>query len=201
MKQNSIVTTFLGCMLLAWACISLAAESKPPSAATSAPGQPITAAEQSRLLYCTSLSIDAYVIAGYKLHGDPKQVAKDFYASSPSAHALLPLVDTIYGDASVRDPWSYAGAFYQDCAEQLAMIAPDRSALTVPCLYETLIAATARTARAAGTPKQKVYALYADLGLKARRIIDGIYAPATVPAEGTELQLYSSCMVPLSTKD
>ena len=161
-------------------------------------GEPFTAAEQSRLGYCVSLSVNAYAIAGYKLHGDPKEVPKQFYASSPSAHALLPLVDTVYGD-KVSDAWSYAGAFYQDCAEQLAKIAPARAAHTLPCLYRAVIAATARTARQAGTPKEKVYALYAPQGPDARKIIDGIYAPSLVPADGTELQIWSSCMTALGT--
>jgi len=201
-KLTQTIATFLLCLLCACASAKPAPAPKAtpaPAAASQLQGQPFTSAEQQRLGYCASLSIAAYVIAGYKLHGDPKEVPKQFYGSGPSAHALLPLVDTVYGD-SVTDAWSYAGAFYQDCAEQLAKIAPDRAALTVPCMYSAVVAATARTAREAGTPKDKVYALYVYQGAEARKIIDDIYAPPVVPAEGTELQVWSSCMVPLAAK-
>lgn len=192
-------TVLLFAALLTGAISSAFAAAPTPPAGPAALAEPFTSAEQSRLVYCVSLSIDAYVIAGYKLHGDHASVPKQFYASSPSAHALLPLVDTVYGD-NFGDAWTYAGAFYQDCAEQLAKIAPGRADVTVPCFYTAVVAATARTARQAGTPKEKVYAVYASQGNEARKIIDSIYTPAVVPAEGTELQQWSSCMAGLGTK-
>ncbi|HEY1772890.1 MAG TPA: hypothetical protein VGH91_06840 [Gammaproteobacteria bacterium] len=185
-------------LLTGFSCAAFAA-TPPLAPASQAATESFSVAEQQRLGYCVSLSVNAYAIAGYKLHGDPKEVPKRFYASSPSAHALVPLVDTVYGD-KVTDAWSYAGGFYQDCAEQLAKIAPERAADTVFCFYSAVIAATARTARQAGTPKQKVYALYSQQGIEARKIIDAIYAPATVPPEGTELQTWSKCMVPMAAK-
>ena len=198
MKHMVSIATFL--ISLLWG--SAMAQSAPSARTTAAPAaatQTYTAAEQQRLGFCVSLSVNAYVIAGYKVHGDPKEVPKKLFATNPSANVLLPLVDTVYGD-TVTDAWSYAGAFYRDCAEQLAKFAPERVGDTEPCMYSAVIAATARTARAAGTPKEKVYAVYAQQGSEASRIIDSIYAPPTVPADGTEMQVFSSCMVPLTAK-
>jgi hypothetical protein len=192
MKHGVSIVSFLLCLL--WG--SAMAE---PAPAPAAVAPTFTAAEQQRLAYCVPLAVNAYVIAAYKVHGDPIEVPKKLFAANPAANILLPMVSTIYSD-TVIDAWSYAGVFYQDCAVQLAKFAPERAMYTEPCMYSTIIAATARTARAAGTPKQKVYALYADRGPEARRIIDGIYAPAVVPAEGTEMQVFSTCMVPLTAK-
>ena len=198
MKYMTSIITSLLCLL----CASVFAQPVPTAKTTAAPAaatQTYTAAEQQRLGFCVSLSVNAYVIAGYKLHGDPKEVPKKLFATNPSANVLLPMVDTVYSD-TVTDAWSYAGAFYRDCAEQLAKFAPERVGDTEPCMYTAVIAATARTARAAGTPKDKVYTIYAKQGPEARRIIDSIYAPPAVPADGTEMQVFSSCMVPLTAK-
>jgi hypothetical protein len=199
MKHRVSIVSFLLCLL--WG--SAMAQPAPPAKTTPAPAavtQTFTAAEQQRLAYCVPFAVNAYVIAAYKLHGDPIDVPKKLFAANPAANVLLPMVATIYSD-TVIDAWSYAGAFYQDCAVQLAKFAPARAMYAEPCMYSSIIAATARTARAAGTPKQKVYALYASHGPEARRIIDGIYAPPTVPAEGTELQVFSTCMAPLMAKE
>ena len=165
-------------------------------AAEPAPAKPAyTAAEQKQLAYCMWLSTAAYTIAAYKLHGDPASVPKQFYSTDPRSDVLLPLVNTVYND-QVTDAWDYAGVFYHDCALKLGKIEPERSLASVSCMYQTIIAATARTARAAGTPKEKLYALYAQQGADARRIIDGVYAPKAVPIQGSELQTWSSCMAP-----
>ncbi len=159
-----------------------------------------TAAERKQLDYCTWLSGAAYTIAGYKLHGAPDTEPKKFYAGDPQAAVLQSLVDTVYGD-KVTDAWDYAGQFYQDCALHLGKVSPQRSIGATNCMYQTLIAATARTAREAGTPKEKVYALYAQEGAEARTIIDGMYAPKDVPAQGAELQTWKACMAPYAAKD
>jgi len=183
-------TALLLTVLLTGLC-STAFAATPAPAAVSNPGY--TAGENKELSYCLWLSTAAYAIAGYKLHGDPESVPKQFYAQDPQSDVLLPLVSSIYGDR-VLDAWDYAGDFYRDCASNIAKMAPARSAPSGVCMHATLIAATARTARAAGTPKEKVYALYASKGPLARNIIDGIYAPNAVPAQGAELQTWSACM-------
>jgi hypothetical protein len=198
MKHKISMVSFLLCLGWDSAMAQPAAPAK-TTAAPAATAQTYTAAEQQRLGFCVSLSVNAYVIAGYKLHGDPVEVPKKLFASNPAANVLVPLVATVYGD-TVTDAWNYAGAFYRDCAVQLAKFAPERVADSEPCMYSAVIAATARAARAAGTPQEKVYALYAAKGPEARRIIDSIYAPPAVPADGTELQVFSSCMAPLTTK-
>jgi hypothetical protein len=200
--MKAIPTLFSILLCLLYACTTAKPVPKPtpaPAAATQAPAPSFTAADQSRLEFCASLSVSAYVIAGYKLHGDPKELPKQLFAAKPSADMLVPLVDTIYGD-NVSNAWDYAGVFYQDCAVELAKLATERAKLTTPCMYSAVIAATARTARDAGTPKAQVYALFAYLGTQATKIIDDIYAPPAVPAEGTELRVFSTCMVPLSVK-
>ena len=166
-----------------------AALAAPPAAAS----PDYTAAEQKQLGYCMWLSSAAYTIAGYKLHGDPDSVPKKFYSADPQSQVLLPLVNTVYSD-KFTDAWNYAGDFYRDCANNLAQVPPERSGASGICMHATLIAATARTAREAGTPKEKVYALYTAQGPAARKIIDGVYAPKTVPIQGTELQTWSDCM-------
>src|ERR1700756_185130 len=85
----------------------------PAPAAVPNPGY--TAGENKELSYCMWLSTAAYAIAGYKLHGDPASVPKQFYAKDQQSDVLLPLVDNIYGD-KVVDAWDYAGDFYRDCA-------------------------------------------------------------------------------------
>lgn len=199
MKYMASIVTFLLCLMWGSAFAQPAASAK-TTAAPAAATQTYTAAEQQRLGFCVSLSVNAYVMAGYKLHGDPIEVPKKLFASNPAANVLVPMVAMVYSD-EVSDAWSYAGAFYRDCAVQLAKFAPERVADSEPCMYSALIAATARTARAAGAPKEKVYAVYAKRGPEARRIIDSIYAPPVVPADGTEMQVFSSCMLPLSAKD
>ena len=174
---------------------SFAATPAPAAATVASPHY--TPGENKELSYCMWLSTAAYAIAGYKLHGDPDSVPKKFYAQDPQADVLLPLVNNIYSD-KVVDAWGYAGDFYRDCADNIAKIAPQRSGPSAVCMYSTLIAATARTARAAGTPKEKVYAIYASKGPLARNIIDGMYAPNKVPAQGTELQTWSDCMAGFS---
>jgi hypothetical protein len=198
MRYTTSIATFLLCLLWGGA-LAQAATPAGTAAAPVAATQTYTAAEQQRLGFCVSLSINAYVVAVYKLHGDPISVPKKLFASNPAANVLLPMVSTVYSD-TVTDAWDYAGAFYRDCAEQLAKFAPERVGDTEPCMYSAVIAATARTARAAGTPKEKVYAIYVTRGPEARRIIDSIYAPPAVPAEGTEMQVFSTCMVPLMAK-
>jgi hypothetical protein len=185
-------TMLLSAVLLMGAC-SAAFAAAPAPAATTTPNPGYTPGENKELSYCMWLSTAAYAIAGYKLHGDPASVPKKFYATDPQSDVLLPLVNNIYGD-KVTDSWNYAGDFYRDCASDIAKIPPQRSAPSGVCMHATLIAATARTARAAGTPKEKLYALYADKGPLARKIIDGMYAPKETPAQGVELQTWSDCM-------
>jgi hypothetical protein len=199
-KLKQTPATFLLCLLCACSTAKPVTRPTPaPAAATQAPAPSFTAAEQSRLGFCASLSVNAYVIAGDKLRGDPKELPKQLFGARPSADVLVPLVDPIYGD-NVSNAWDYAGVFYQDCAVQLAKLAAERAKLTTPCMYSAVVAATARTAREAGTPKAQVYALFAYLGAQATKIIDDMYAPPEVPAEGTELQVFSACMAPLTTK-
>lgn len=188
MKKLSVM---MGVVLGLWCVCAAAANTAPPAKPS------YTAPEQKQLAYCMWLSTAAYTIAAYKLHGDPDTVPKQFYTGKPQADVLLPLVNTVYSD-QFKDAWNYAGVFYQDCANHLGKVDPQRSIAATNCMYQTLIAATARTARQAGTPKEKVYALYAPEGLEARKIIDGIYAPKDPPAQGTELQTWSGCMAPYS---
>jgi hypothetical protein len=189
-------TVLLSAALLTGALSSAFAATPAPSAGTIASPH-YTAGENKELSYCMWLSSAAYVIAGYKIHGDPASVPKKFYSSDPQSDVLLPLVTSIYGD-KVLDAWDYAGDFYSDCASSIGKIAPERSAPSAICMHATLVAATARNARAGGTPKEKVYALYASKGPLARKIIDDMYAPAAVPAQGTELQTWSDCMAGFS---
>lgn len=174
---------------------SAAFAATPAPAAASSPGY--TPDEQKQLGYCMWLSSAAYTIAGYKLHGDPDSVPKKFYSTDPQSQVLVPLVSTVYND-KFTNAWDYAGDFYRDCAANLAKIPPERSGASGICMHATLIAATARTAREAGTPKEKVYALYTAQGPAARKIIDNIYAPKAVPIQGTELQTWSDCMTAFS---
>ena len=174
---------------------SAAFAATPAPAAVSSPAY--TPAETKQLSYCMWLSSAAYVIAGYKLHGDPPSTPKKFYLTDPQSPVLSKLVDTVYGDP-VTDAWDYAGGFYRDCAANLAQVPPARSGPSGACMHATLIAATARTARANGDPKAKVDALYASKGPMAERIINQIYAPKEIPAQGTELQTWSDCMAAFS---
>ena len=188
MKKLSLMMMVLWSLGCGWA-----------AADTPAPAKPYySAVEQKPLSYCLMLSSAAYTIAAYKLHGDPESVPKQFYSKDPQANVLMPLVHTVYSD-QVVDAWSYAGEFYQDCAEHLAKVKLQRSLAATHCMYETLIAATARTARAAGTPREKLYALYKPEGEEARKIIDSIYDLKVVPAQGTELETWSACMAPYET--
>jgi hypothetical protein len=169
-----------------------------PAAAPAAAVNPnYTPTENKDLGYCLWLSSAAYAIAGYKLHGDPATTPKRFYLTDPQSKVLMKLVDSVYAD-TVTDAWGYAGDFYRECADNVAKVPPERSGPSGACMHATLIAATARTAREAGTPKAKVDALYASKGPMAQKIIDGIYAPAAVPAQGTELQTWSDCMAAFS---
>jgi hypothetical protein len=188
-------TALLFAALLIASCSAFAAAPTPAPAAASNPAY--TPTEAKGLGYCLWLSSAAYAIAGYKLHGDPASTPKKFYLDDPRSDTLEKLVDTVYVD-DVKDAWDYAGDFYRDCAENVAQVAPERSGPSGICMHATLIAATARTAREAGTPKEKLYTLYASKGPMARQIIDGIYAPKAVPAQGTELQTWSDCMATFS---
>ncbi|HEY3643805.1 MAG TPA: hypothetical protein VGM16_00585 [Gammaproteobacteria bacterium] len=182
-------------MSIGIAATAFAAAPTTAPAAASNPGY--TPAETKQLSYCMWLSSAAYVIAGYKLHGDPASTPKKFYLSDPQSPVLSKLVDTIYAD-QVTDAWNYAGDFYRDCAENVAQVPPQRSGPSGACMHATLVAATARTARANGEAKAKVDALYASKGPMAEKIINQIYAPKEPPAQGTELQTWSDCMAAFS---
>ena len=188
------ITALLFAMLLTGIGASALAATPAPAAA---PSPAYTATETKQLSYCMWLSSAAYVIAGYKLHGDPASTPKKFYLTDPQSPVLSKLVDTVYAD-QVKDAWDYAGDFYRDCAENVAQVPPQRSGPSGACMHATLIAATARTARANGEPKTKVDALYASKGPIAEKIINQIYAPKDVPAQGTELQTWSDCMAAFS---
>jgi hypothetical protein len=164
-----------------------------------APAQPpdtYTRNEASRLGFCSGLTINAKYIVEQKRRGRPAEEVKQQMQRNSAADLLVPLVDKVYAEPA-KLPWDYAGDFFDECALNMASVPKQRVGMANFCMYNSLIAVTARQARDAGVPKEQAYRSVPFKGKTPESIIDGVYAKDK-GAGPSQLDAWNECIAVLT---
>lgn len=161
-----------------------------------------TEKENSGLLLCVGMTDTAWTNAAQKLNGVSLEDAKKRYdgrLEGTMKHMALLIVDQVYKD-SFTNAWDYAVSFSGECAQNMADVGKDRSALATYCMQNSMIGMTAWEYKNSGQPIEKVYEHFAKLeGTAPRSIIDRVYSGSKSRAE-ISTDEWQSCMQPLLAK-
>jgi len=164
-----------------------------PAAASPANFGGYTAAEYKNMALCTEKSKIAFAVAAGKQQGVPETEAKRTLGPATVIDEV-PLVEQVYA-ASFDDPLQYSVTYFEGCSHDSANVSGDRIEKPRRCMAMTMVAVMARVLRAAGLSKQDTYRhLGATPGDVMSSVVDQIYAPATIPEDGSEIELWESCM-------
>jgi hypothetical protein len=163
----------------------------------SRPPKVYSAKEYETMTYCVGMSDTARYAATERLKGRAIEDLKQHYASKPNARVNIAAVDKVYSDR-VSSAWDYTVSFFNECAQNLANVAPDRVRLASYCMQNQLMADVAYSYKVAAAPKEQAYAHFAQFNSKTpRTIVDWVYAS---PKERTEIRLdvWNRCMAEVS---
>jgi hypothetical protein len=148
--------------------------------------------EVSRLGFCAGLTLNAKYIVEQKRGGRPAGEVKQQMQKNSAAELLVPLVDKVYAE-NVSSSWDYAGDFFDECALNMASVPRARVGMANFCMYNSLMAVTARQARDAGAPKEQAHRMVPFKSPTVDEIIDGVYAKAKGSGP-SQLDAWNECI-------